>query len=217
MATTTALASDSYRQPDAVHSNGKTALMQAARDGNEEIVRRLLRSGVDVNRQNTNGGTAIMYAALGDRLAITRILVDQGADVDARASNGWSALMIAAVKGHAAIARFLVAHGADPDAMDIYRWTPLMRAAYARRREMVGLLLDQQVDVNHQAENGITALHVAAERGLTGIAGLLTARGARRDLKDAAGRTPGMTARASGRSNPELLALLEDGRPTPAP
>ena len=50
---------------DVAHSNGKTALMQAARSGDEAAVERLLRIGADVNRTNTNGGTPLMYAMLG--------------------------------------------------------------------------------------------------------------------------------------------------------
>ncbi len=53
---------DANKQADRVHSNGKTALMTAARQGDNERIRDLLRQGADVNRTNHNGGSPIMYA-----------------------------------------------------------------------------------------------------------------------------------------------------------
>ena len=143
---------------DTVHSNGKTALMLAARNGDLEEVKRLIRNGADVNRANDNGGTPIMYAALGGNLNIVKLLIELGADPNAVAKNGWSALMISAAKGYAAIAQQLLDNAADPNLQDVYHWSPLMRAVYEGRGEVAALLLENaRIDINHRGENGVTA------------------------------------------------------------
>jgi len=43
--------------------NDRTALMEAARSGNADIVKALIAKGADVNKQDKFGGTALMDAA----------------------------------------------------------------------------------------------------------------------------------------------------------
>jgi len=177
-------------EADGVHSNGKTALMAAARNGDNDKIRALMEQGADVNRPNNNGGTAIMYAALSGDPDTVNLLLDRGAAIDAVAANGWTALMIACVKGHADIARLLLDNGADPNRADVYAWTPLMRAVYEQRRDIVELLADdKRTRVNQPGENGITVLHLAAMKGDVEIVELLLRQGADPRARDNSGRT----------------------------
>ncbi len=176
---------------DAVHPNGKTALMLAAKQGRLQRVKALLAAKADVNRTNNNGGTPLMYAALGGNTEIVELFLDRGADVNAAAKNGWSALMVASAKGHTKVVELLLAAGADPNSGDVYRWTPMMRAVYENRPDIVELFLRQgRIDVNRTGENEMTALHLAVSQGYTRIARMLVESGARVDARDAAGRTP---------------------------
>ena len=188
-------------------TNGKTALMYAARKRQYARVLRLLQEGADVNRVNQTGGTPLMYAVLGGDPRTVTLLLVHGADVNARAENGWSAVMIAAAKGYAEIMKLLLEKGADPDLQDVYHWTPLMRAGFENRASIVELLLqDERVEVNRRGENGITALHLAAVKGHAEIARLLLGHGADRRIKDSAGRTAYQIALE--RQLPNLVNML---------
>lgn len=192
---------------DVIHSNGKTALMLAARDQERGRVVALLNQGADVNKANNNGGTPIMYAALGGDIEILRIFIDRGAEIDAVAKNGWSALMIAAAKGFPDIASELLKHNANPNLQDVYLWSPLIRAVYEDREAIVRILVANSLtDINHRGENGITALHVATMQGHAHLAQVLLEHGADRTAQDDAGRTPYEIARQTNAV--ELLGIL---------
>ena len=194
---------------DATHSNGKTALMLAARDRDRRKVEHLLEQGADVNKANNNGGTPIMYAALGGDLEIVRMFLVRGAEVNAMAKNGWSALMISAAKGYIDVTKELLSNAADPNLEDVYHWSPLMRAVNEDREETVALLLATSgIDPNHRGENGVTALHIATVRGYTHLIELLLQGGADKTIKDDAGRTPYQIAQQQNNGH-KLLFLLD--------
>ena len=195
---------------DSVHTNGKSALMLAARDRNLNRVEWLLQQGADVNKVNNNGGTPIMYAVLGGDIRIVRMFVDQGADLNARAKNGWSAIMIAAAKGYTEITRELLAHAANPNLADVYGWSPLMRAVYEDRESVVKLLVQNpETDINHIGENGITSLHIATVQGNLKLAATLLNNGADRTIRDESGRTPYEIARFNKEAELQDLLKIE--------
>jgi len=201
---------DANADADRIHSNGKTALMVAAKEGDNDRIKRLLARGANVNRSNRNGGTAIMYAALSGQPETVSMLLEHGAHVDAVAANGWTALMIAAVKGYENIARLLLDHGAQPNRADIYSWTPLMRAVYEKRLRVVRVLLEaDDTDVNQPGENGVTALHLAVARGDSGAVKLLLGYGADPVVEDGSGRTALDFARQN--NNMALLRMMNAG------
>ena len=63
-------------------TGGFTALMWAARSGNEAMVRRLTAGGADLNLKNGDGATAMMIAIWNDRFDMAATLADLGADVN---------------------------------------------------------------------------------------------------------------------------------------
>lgn len=84
-------------------NNKTTPLMMAAYAGKLEIVLNLLKSGAQVNAQDSHGQTALIYAILGDknwphkpldenRKKIISLLLEYGADTDIADINGLNAL-----------------------------------------------------------------------------------------------------------------------------
>ena len=63
-------------------TGGFTALMWAARNGNEAMVRRLIEGGADVNLTNGDGATAMMLAIVNDRFDMAATLLELGADAN---------------------------------------------------------------------------------------------------------------------------------------
>jgi ankyrin repeat protein len=63
-------------------TGGFTALMWAARNGEEGVVRRLASGGANLNLKNGDGATASMIAIYNDRFDMAAALADLGADVN---------------------------------------------------------------------------------------------------------------------------------------
>ena len=89
-------------------TTGKTAMVYAAARGFDDVVRRLLDAGVDVNARAGNELTPLMWAAGHDEgvgpAAVERVvdlLLARGATLDAADNRGRTALMIAAALGDA--------------------------------------------------------------------------------------------------------------------
>ncbi len=194
-------------------SSRKTALMQAARRGDTERVRDLLRRGAAVNEANGNGGTALMYAVLGGHSAIVDLLIGHGAQINAQGVNGWGALMIACAKGHVSIVSRLLRAGADVNLPDMYGWTPLMRAIYEKRGDTAAMLIAvDDIELDAVNDHRTTALHIAAIVGDRATARLLLAHGADAGIEDDSGRTAADIAEARG--DRALARLLRNKSPS---
>jgi uncharacterized protein len=94
-----------------------TGLIRAADRGHLEIVRRLLRTGVEKEHVNRLGWTALLEAVIlggGDRrhTEVVRALVEAGADPSIADREGVTALEHAERRGYAEMARILRAAGA---------------------------------------------------------------------------------------------------------
>ena len=98
-------------------SEGRTALMEAAMEGLNDIVLLLIRAGANLNAPDRRGFTALHFAAQGFQVETARLLLENGAKVDAVDSNGntplWRAVFESRGRG-GMIAQLLIA-GADPD------------------------------------------------------------------------------------------------------
>jgi ankyrin repeat protein len=63
-------------------SGGFTAVMWAARDGDETLVRRLVEGGADLKLANGDGATPMTLAIINDRFDLAAKLLDLGADAN---------------------------------------------------------------------------------------------------------------------------------------
>src|SRR5262245_59564355 len=118
------------------------------------------------------GTTPLMRAARNGDYAAVKILLDAGADPMLKQPNGTNALMMASGVGRG-LGVFAKGVGTDSDL-----------------RQAGALLVNKGVDVNLASDDGLTAVHIAAQAGLDSVVTLLAQHGARLDVKDKRGRTP---------------------------
>ncbi|EHK40517.1 putative ankyrin repeat-containing protein [Trichoderma atroviride IMI 206040] len=188
-----------------------TALIKAAEEGRESIVRLLLDRGADMDARDWAARTALMRAVDRDQEAVVRLLLERGADVNVNSWEEGTALMRAARRGNPAVVELLLASGADVDAKDQFRGhDALMAATTADHARVVQLLLDHGADANARGLRGEMALMAAAERGNDFTTRLLLSRGAAAGATDLDGTTA--LTRASQRGHRTVINLLSSAQ-----
>jgi ankyrin repeat protein len=137
---------------------------EAAKSGDHEAVRALLKQGMDVNAAEGDGMTALHWAARKGDLELAQMLLYAGANVRASTRLGaYTPIILASQNGNAALIELLIKSGADPKVATTSGTTPLMLAAASGRADAVNVLLAAGVDPNaRESARGETALMFAA-------------------------------------------------------
>lgn len=94
-------------------SKGVTALNAAIREGDEDIVKRLIANGADVNLRSKRGIAPLDEAAWNGFTDIMRMLFEHGAGNRYTGGDPDSALLTAVKRGKEEAVRLLLVHGAD--------------------------------------------------------------------------------------------------------
>lgn len=90
-----------------LEDRGFIALCLAAHRGQEELVLKLINSGVNVNRKTPTGKTPLHLASATGHGEIVNTLLYNGADINAEDQNGYSALTVAERFGSKVCSRYL--------------------------------------------------------------------------------------------------------------
>jgi ankyrin repeat protein len=111
-------------------------LIQAARTGSLDTIKRLLDAGADVNQPGPTGddwdATPLQHAILARQPGAVRLLLDRGADPNrVPGPKSPAPLMLAAGDPDPTFVTLLLAHGADPAIEGENGVTPLTRAVSA--------------------------------------------------------------------------------------
>src|SRR5690606_28762906 len=160
-------------------TGGFTALMWAARNGDEAIVRRLVAAGADLDLVNGDGATAMMIAIVNDRFDMAALLLELGAGVDdgslyyavemRDATTDWfardgSRLRPDHPNEHTALdlIRLLLEAGADPNATVAESGNTVMHEAVRLRKpEVIRVLAEAGVNLDAKNREGLTPLELA--------------------------------------------------------
>ena len=133
-------------------------LINAARNADREVVRRLVQEKADVNATEPDGTTALHWASYRDDVESAELLIKAGANVNAANDLGATPLWTASLNGSAAMVRRLLQAGANPNATLLLGETPLMVAARSGNADVVQQLVTRGANVNARATRGQTAL-----------------------------------------------------------
>ncbi len=162
-----------------------TPLIIAARNGNMDSVKKLLKFKADIEARGTveiddeviEGCTPLWAAAATGHLDVVELLIERNADVDGRTITNSTPLRAAAYDGRLDIVRCLVENGADVNARNNFENTPLMVACYNGHINVVTYLIERNANMDLQDKQGNTVLHYAVKRGHFEIANKLLALG----------------------------------------
>jgi len=159
---------------------GRSAIIEASENGDEEIVAQLLENGADMNAPDLEGNTAFMFACSNGHFKIAQMLLKHGVCVNARNKQGSTAFLLACTMGQTKIVKLLLAHHADSRVTNFKGQTPLMLASFYGRIQVVKMLIKKaDIDINAKDVHQDTALIFAAQRGQQDICQVLIEAGAR--------------------------------------
>jgi uncharacterized protein len=134
-------------------------LIEAAKAGDVESVRALLKARIDVNAPQPDGATALHWAAHRDDLTTADLLIRAGARANVANDLGVTPLYLACTNRNAAMVRKLLAAGANPNATLLRGQTVLMECARTGEIGAVTALLAAGAEVNaRESINEQTAL-----------------------------------------------------------
>lgn len=166
------------------------AVHYAAVRGHVDIVRKLIKSGVDVNTRDGDNRTPLHWAATSGWVNVAEFLITNGASVNIVQKDGFSSLHAATCLGHMHMCRYLLAEGAEVNRTDRDGWSPLHMATCYGHPEVVKLFLSSGAKVNQKTRDEETALHIAVDPANVDIIGELIGAGARLEERNINGFTP---------------------------
>jgi len=188
-------------------------LIQAAKEGNINVVNEAIASGADVNAFGVDGESAFHAAVHRGNEAIIKILLDAGADIEKLTEyNQSNPLTIAASTGNFEAVNTLIKAGANYNII-IDNKTPLMIAAVlggvvGDTLEVMKVLIRAGADINTKNSNGWTALMYAASRNNKEAVKMLISAGADVNAKTSDGWTALMKAAHSLLNPKEIVKNL---------
>ena len=169
-------------------------LAQAAKTGDADTIKVLIKAGTDLNIPGPEGKTALHFAAWNDHASIIKIMIEQGANVDVNVKDldGRAALHLAASRGHISVVQTLIDAKADlnirasaTSALTEHRGrTPLHWAADQGHDEVAALLIEHKADKSARSTTGRSPLQDALWRWYPSFAQLLIEHGADIHNKD---------------------------------
>ena len=142
--------------------NHCTALMNAATNGDLEMVSFLISKGANCDLVDYDNESALIKAVKSGNPDVVCILLQAGTDPNQMDCSGNTPLIISALfQEDIKIMKYLLYFGADPNLMNDHGWTPLIAATISNDPEKVKILLDFDVDIEHKDKSGASALWFA--------------------------------------------------------
>jgi len=156
-----------------------TALIAAARNGDAEMTRTLLRANSPVQRADRDGFTALISAARAGHDEVVDELLVARADVHGANAGGYTALIDAARRGHSEVVAALLDSRARVNDRNVFGSTALTMASAEGQLEVVMALLVAGADIFDTSCDGQTALSAAIRAGHSQVAAVLQAEATR--------------------------------------
>lgn len=159
---------------------GRTPLMIATYNEDNEIAEMLISAGSNVNAQDNKLNSPFLYAGASGNLPILKMSLANGADFDLYNRYGGTALIPAAEKGHLEAVKILTEIPGYPiDHINNLGWTALLEAIILSEKgetqiAIIKTLVEAGSNVNIADKDGVTPLQHAKNRSMDKIVKILS-------------------------------------------
>lgn len=121
--------------------NGTPMINIAVRNDNEELVKKFIKLGADINQISEDRGyTPVMDAVWRGNLELTKLFIKQGAELNTINKEGQTNLVLAVGADKTKIVEVLVKAGADPDIKDQMGMSAYGYASLFKKEEILSIL-----------------------------------------------------------------------------
>lgn len=182
----------------------ETPFLEAIRQRDVELVKKLISEGADVNHTDSRGFSPLLMVAGGD-FELIDILLKAGADVNAESKYGATPLINSTMCSRA-VKKFLEV-GADVNPQNINKQTALMVAAKNGNIESVKFLLNANADISAKDIDEMTPLLHAVTSGNVVVTKFIYDNGGKNDFSNEQNAATALSI-AAGNSQPEMIRFL---------
>lgn len=167
-------------------------IVQAARDGNADMIQKLLSNGANINALHSSTQRhALSEATIQGHHKIVRLLIDEGSLLEHFDAEGFTALHHACQRGHLLVAKILIAAKAPIDAQRPHGPTALHLAIESpSKQSVIMLLIQHKANKNARDATFRTPLHISASQGNMAMCTYLLNEGAQLDCREVQSKTP---------------------------
>ncbi|KAL3432156.1 ankyrin repeat-containing domain protein [Aspergillus tetrazonus] len=195
---------------DKADSHGSTGLVWASSSGHTPVVDWLLAHNANVSPINDEQRGAMHYAVANGHKEVVRRLLERKPPLDVLTDTGETLLQVSVHNGDELV-RMLLDAGADPEQENGEGLTVINTAVLQQQSDVVKLLIDRGVNINHRDNAGWCPVHDASgHRPSTEIVRLFAEAGVNLEETTTAGQAP--LHLAAGFPQPEIVALLLEYR-----
>jgi len=196
--------------------DGNLPIHMASELYNLNLIKLLLKDGVDINEVNYNGETPLHKACIKSRnIEMIKYLIEHGSDINKTNNYGETPLMRACSKLTACdyeVLKYLIDHGADINKVNNNGETPFLISCKVGNEVFAMVLLNNGADINKPDNKGNTPLFIACKYIKLGVKLPLdlVEMGADINVVNNNGETPLTAARLSKHEN-AVKCLVELG------
>ncbi|KAM7263630.1 hypothetical protein ACFE04_001313 [Oxalis oulophora] len=181
------------------------SLCFATARGDDLLLNKLLKRGLDPNESDNDGRTPLHIAASKGNENCVLLLLDFGANPNSRDSDGSVPLWEAIINGHDHVVRLLKDNGASLTSGAVANFA--CTAAERNNLDMLKELVRCGGDVTLPKNDGTTALHLAVSEDNVDMVKFLLSKGADMDKPDSHDWTPRDFAEQQGHDDIKLIFM----------
>ena len=150
---------------DSRNATGRTPLMNAALNGNVQVVKSVIKRGADPSLMDNRGWNTLHYAAQGGDTDIISLIHTHLPNIDSKTREGDTPLMLAALCGKLHAVKWFLEKGATVACECNRGWNTLHCAAKGGDTDIISLIHTHLPNIESKTGEGYTPLMVAALAG----------------------------------------------------
>ena len=146
---------------DCRNTTGRTPLMNAALNGNVQVVKSIIKREADPSLMDNRGLNTLHYAAQGGNTDIISLIHTHLPNIDSKTREGDTPLMLAALNGKLRAVKWFLERGATVACEEKRGWNTLHHAAQGGDTDIISLIHTHLPNIDSKTGEGDTPLMLA--------------------------------------------------------